>query len=74
MASEQKACCEFHDRLDKKLHVHAYTGRTCGSLATKIADVPGNPGVKNVVPDEKGDPIQEPEYCCFKCPTLKAAQ
>lgn len=74
------ACCDAHDRLDKKLHVHAYTAMACGSPSVKIAEVPGNPGVMNPVPNPEPDadgrvgmPIFEPAYCCNKCPTLKAA-
>lgn len=68
------ACCDFHDRLDKKLHTHAYTGKVCGSPAVKIAEVPGNPGVWNPVADEDGQPITKPEFCCFECPTLGKAK
>jgi hypothetical protein len=64
------SCCEFHDRLDKKLHVHAHGGNVCGSPATKIAEVPGNMGVWNIVPDEDGQPVVKAHYCCFECPTL----
>jgi hypothetical protein len=66
------ACCKLHDRLDKKLHTHAYGGKLCGSLATKIEEVPENRGVFNHAPDEEGNLIQKPEFCCFECPTLKA--
>jgi hypothetical protein len=65
-------CCEFHDRLDKKLHTHAYGGKICGSLATRIAPVPNNPGVMNIQPDDDGNIVQKSEFCCFECPTLKA--
>lgn len=63
------ACCAHHDRLDQKLHVDEYTGMVCGSEKRVLVLVPGgrmSEGEYNVAPGE-------PEYCCFKCPTLLAA-
>lgn len=68
------ACCAFHDRLDKKLHTHAYTGKICGSDAVKIEEVVGNKGVFNPVADDDGNAITKPEFCCFECPTLLASK
>lgn len=61
-------CCEFHDRLDKKLTVHEYLSKECGSIkATRDAGSMGHP-----VDPATGKFIVDgqPEYCCFSCPNL----
>jgi hypothetical protein len=68
-------CCEYHDRLDKKLHVHEFTGMLCGSHAVVVATPPGeqNIHVKNPVADPvTGEVLTKPHYCCFDCQTLIA--
>jgi hypothetical protein len=59
------ACCDLHDRLDRKLHTLEYLSMACGSLKTVCTNTNG---VLNPTGELKKD------YCCFDCPTLRSDQ
>lgn len=66
------ACCDFHNRLDRKLSTAEYVGIACGSVK---ADNDAGANIHERHPDT-GEFIVEgkPEFCCFECPVLHGTE